>query len=62
MGGISSVEDALEFIMAGAKLISIGTGIFPNPLLPLEIKYGLEKYWEENGLENISELVGTAHR
>ncbi|MBP6063785.1 MAG: dihydroorotate dehydrogenase [Fusobacteriaceae bacterium] len=62
MGGISSVEDALEFIMAGAKLISIGTGIFPNPLLPLEIKYGLEKYCEENGLENISELVGAAHR
>lgn len=62
MGGISSVEDALEFIMAGAKLISIGTGIFPNPMLPLEIKYGLEKYCEENGLENISELVGAAHR
>lgn len=62
MGGISSTEDALEFIMAGAQLVSLGTGIFPNPMLPVEIKYGLEKYCEENGLENISELVGIAHR
>lgn len=62
MGGISSTEDALEFIMAGAQLISLGTGIFPNPMLPVEIKYGLEKYCEEHGLENISELVGIAHR
>lgn len=62
MGGISSTEDALEFIMAGAQLISLGTGMFPNPMLPVEIKYGLEKYCEENGLENISELVGIAHR
>ncbi len=62
MGGISSTEDALEFLMAGAQLVSLGTGIFPNPMLPVEIKYGLEKYCEENGLENISELVGIAHR
>lgn len=62
MGGISSIEDALEFIMAGAQLISLGTGIFPNPMLPVEIRYGLEKYCEEHGLENISELVGIAHR
>lgn len=62
MGGISSWEDALEFIMAGASMVSLGTGIFVNPVLPVEVKYGLEKYCEENGHENISELVGIAHR
>lgn len=62
MGGISSWEDALEFIMAGASMVSLGTGIFANPVLPVEVKYGLEKYCDENGYENISELVGIAHR
>ena len=62
MGGISSVEDALEFIMAGASMVSLGTGIFSNPMLPVEVAEGLQKYCEENGIENISELVGIAHR
>lgn len=61
MGGISSTEDALEFLMAGASTLSLGTGIFTNPILPVEIKEGLEKYCEENGLENISEIVGCIH-
>ena len=62
MGGIASVEDALEFIMAGASMISIGSAIFSNPMLAVEIAEGLQKYCEENGFENISELVGAAHR
>ena len=61
MGGISSVEDAIEFFMAGANAISLGTGIFTNPMLPVEIKEGLQKYCEENKLENISEIVGCIH-
>ena len=62
MGGISSTEDAIEFMMAGANLISIGTGIFSNPLLALEIKNGLIKYCEENNLNNINEIVGILHK
>lgn len=61
MGGISCVEDAVEFFMAGASALSLGTGIFMNPVLPVEIKEGLDKYCEENGLENISEIIGAAH-
>ncbi|WP_321329648.1 dihydroorotate dehydrogenase [uncultured Ilyobacter sp.] len=61
MGGISSVQDAIEFLMAGASAISLGTGIFMNPILPVEIKEGLEKYCLENNLDNISEIVGAAH-
>lgn len=62
MGGISSTEDALEFIMAGASMVSLGTGIFFNPVLPVEVSEGLQKYCEENNIENINELVGIAHR
>ncbi|UYI80172.1 MAG: dihydroorotate dehydrogenase [Fusobacterium varium] len=62
MGGISSTEDALEFIMAGASMVSLGTGIFFNPVLPVEVAEGLHKYCEENNIENINELVGIAHR
>ena len=62
MGGIVSFEDALEFIMAGASVVSIGSAIFPNPMLPVEVIEGLEKYCKENNIENISELVGIAHR
>lgn len=62
MGGISSTEDALEFIMAGASMVSLGTAIFFNPVLPVEVAEGLQKYCEENNIENINELVGIAHR
>lgn len=43
-------------------MVSLGTGIFSNPMLPVEVAEGLQKYCEENGIENISELVGIAHR
>lgn len=61
MGGISSVEDAIEFIMVGASAISLGTGMFGNPRLPIVIKEGLEKYCIENNVDNINDIVGIAH-
>jgi len=62
MGGINSFEDAVEFIMAGATMVSIGTGIFPNPLLPLEIKEGLNNYCVENNLNNLQDIKGIAFK
>ena len=62
MGGISNVDDALEFIFAGATAVALGTNFFPNPLVALEIKQGLEKYCVDNGVRNISELIGMAHK
>ena len=61
MGGIASINDAIEFFMAGASAISLGTGMFSNPILPIEIKKGLERYCIENNIDNISEIVGVAH-
>lgn len=62
MGGISSTEDAIEFMMAGATMVSLGTGLFTNPVLPVEIRDGMIKFCEENNLENIQEIVGAAYK
>ena len=58
-GGISSVEDALEFIIAGASTIGIGTALFIDPLICNKINEGLEKYLVAQGLSCINELVGS---
>lgn len=60
MGGIENVNDALEFIMAGASLISVGSGIFSNPLLPIEIINGIKKYLDDNDIENVKDIIGIA--
>ena len=61
MGGICSYEDALEFIMAGASLVSIGSGIFSNPILPIEVINGIDDYIKNNNINNIKDLIGIAH-
>lgn len=61
MGGIENYKDALEFIMAGASLVSIGSGIFANPVLPMEVIEGIENYLNENNIDDIKDLIGIAH-
>ena len=61
MGGIQKYEDALEFIMVGASIVSIGSGIFSNPTLPIEIIKQINNYLEENNINNIKDLIGVAH-
>lgn len=61
MGGIENYKDALEFIMAGASLVSIGSGIFSNPVLPIEVIEGIENYLNENNIDDIKDLIGIAH-
>jgi dihydroorotate dehydrogenase (NAD+) catalytic subunit len=59
LGGIVSVEDALEFLIVGAKAIQVGTANFINPPVTLEIIEGLEDYLRQRGLEDINEIIGT---
>lgn len=59
MGGIMNTEDAIEFILAGASAVQIGTALFKNPLIPLEIIKGLKEYLEEYNINNINELTGS---
>lgn len=56
MGGVTTTEDALEFIMAGATGIAVGTANFRNPYVMLEIIDGLQKYMEENNIEDLQEI------
>ncbi|HAB59123.1 MAG TPA: dihydroorotate dehydrogenase [Lachnospiraceae bacterium] len=58
MGGIMNVEDALEFLMAGATAVSVGTANFVNPLATIEIVQGLEEYFKKNNIEDIYSLIG----
>ena len=58
-GGISSVKDALEFIIAGASTIGIGTALFIDPLVCNKINGGIEKYLSAQGLDGVESLVGS---
>lgn len=58
MGGIMTYEDAIEFMMAGATMVSVGTANFHNPYVTLEIIEGMKKFMEEKGIEDINEIIG----
>lgn len=58
MGGIATAEDALEFIMAGATAVSVGTANFYNPYATVEIAEGIENFMKKQKVENIRELIG----
>lgn len=59
-GGITTASDALEFIMAGASAIQVGTASFANPRAPLDILEGIEQFMKKEGIDNIAELIGAA--
>ena len=58
-GGITTANDALEFMIAGATAIGIGTALFYDPLVCGKINEGIASYLDQHGMGNVSELVGT---
>jgi len=58
-GGITSANDALEFIIAGAAAVGVGTALFYDPLICPKINQGIVGYLDEHEVDNISDLVGT---
>lgn len=58
MGGIATGEDALEFLMAGATAVAVGTANFMNPEATLEVLKGIEDYMRKYKVEDIKELIG----
>lgn len=58
MGGISNAEDAIEFMLAGATAISVGTANFSDPTATISIVEGIKQYMEQYGIEDINELIG----
>lgn len=59
MGGIMTAEDALEFMVAGAKAVQIGTANFINPRATMEIIDGMRRYLQENKIKSIKDIVGS---
>ncbi len=59
-GGITTGSDAIEFIMAGASAIQVGTASFANPHAPLDVLEGIEQFIQKEGIKDITELIGAA--
>ncbi len=59
IGGITNARDALEFIIAGASAVQVGTASLVDPSAPMEIIGGIERYMKKHGIEKLSDLVGT---
>lgn len=59
MGGISTAEDAIEMMMAGAQAVQVGAAIFRDPYAPVKIIDGMNEWCDRNGVKSITEIVGT---
>ena len=58
MGGIQSGEDAIEFMLAGASAVAVGTANFNNPYATMDVIAGMEAYMKRMGVTDINELIG----
>jgi len=58
MGGITCAEDAIEFILAGATAVAVGTANFVDPTAAVDVLEGMERYLVENGIDDIRKVVG----
>lgn len=58
MGGIMNTSDAIEFLLAGATAVQVGTAIFKDPFIPIQIIKGIEDYLERYNIKSVSELTG----
>ncbi|MBI2852817.1 MAG: dihydroorotate dehydrogenase [Chloroflexi bacterium] len=61
-GGIATAQDAIEFIMAGATAVEVGTANFSNPCAPLDILEGIKQFMVKEGIADIKELIGATRR
>jgi dihydroorotate dehydrogenase (NAD+) catalytic subunit len=59
IGGIMEADDALEFLIAGAKAVQVGTANFVNPRATMEIVEGIEAYLARHGMKDVNELIGS---
>ena len=59
MGGIMTAADALEFLIAGASMVAVGTANFVNPRAPVDVLEGIEAFMKENKISDIREIIGS---
>jgi dihydroorotate dehydrogenase (NAD+) catalytic subunit len=60
IGGITNASDALEFIMAGASAVQVGSATFSNPHAPLDVLDGIQRFMEAEGIKKLAEIIGVA--
>ncbi len=60
LGGITTGEDAVEYIMAGASAVQVGSATFSNPRAALDVLEGIQSFMEKEGIKSLKEIVGTA--
>jgi dihydroorotate dehydrogenase (NAD+) catalytic subunit len=58
LGGISSATDAIEFLLAGATAVEIGTANFIDPTITIKVAEGINEYLDRHGFKSVSEIVG----
>ena len=61
MGGIMNALDAVEFLLAGASAIAVGTAIFADPYAPIKIIEGINEYLDRHGFESVDQIIGKAY-
>ena len=59
-GGIATAADALEFIMAGANAVQVGSASYANPRASLDVLEGIRAFLEKEGLKNLKDIIGVA--
>ena len=62
LGGIMSATDAIEFLLAGASAIQIGTANFIDPTISIKVINGLQTYLEDNGFHSVKEIIGIINK
>ena len=62
MGGIMTAEDALQYIIAGATMVAVGTANFINPRAPLEVLAGIKSYMKKNKITDIKKIIGSLNK
>jgi len=61
VGGIAAAEDAVQFLLAGASAVQVGTATFADPAAPAKVLHDLGRWCDRHGVRSVSELVGAAH-
>ena len=59
MGGIQNAADAIEFLMAGATAVAVGTANFYEPQTPLQVIAGIREFMEKHSLKDVKEIIGS---
>ena len=59
MGGIMNASDAIEFMIAGASAVQVGTAIFIDPTIPVQIIDGIKSYMERHKIQSVNDIIGS---